>query len=67
MNPVVAAEIAKMNVERTVRTWDNWRIAKAVESTSDRGYFYNIRVSTRRSRQQKQALSEARTADEVKS
>lgn len=46
MNPVVAAEIAKMNVERTVRTWDNWRIAKAVESTSDRGYFYNIRVRT---------------------
>ncbi|MBL6688415.1 MAG: hypothetical protein ISP92_09300 [Pseudomonadales bacterium] len=46
MNPIVAAEVAKNDVERTVRTWDNWRIAKAAESTSDRGYFYNLWVKT---------------------
>ena len=32
MNPVVAQEVAKMNVERTVRSWDSWRIVRAAES-----------------------------------
>ena len=46
MNPVVAQEVAKMNVDRTVRSWDNWRIVRAAESLTDMGYYYNLWVAT---------------------
>ena len=45
MNPAVQAEVAKMNVDRTVREWDNWRIVRTAETT-ERGYYYNVRVKT---------------------
>ncbi len=45
MNPTVAAEVAKMNVERRVRMWDNWRIVRAAE-VSEKGYYYNVYVKT---------------------
>ena len=45
MNAAVQAEVSKMNVDRTVREWDNWRIVRAAE-TSNRGYYYNVRVKT---------------------
>ena len=45
MNPIVQKAVASMNVERTVRTWDNWRIVRADE-TSEKGYYYNLYVKT---------------------
>ena len=45
MNPTVQKAVASMNVERTVRTWDNWRIVRAAE-TSEKGYYYNLYVRT---------------------
>ena len=44
-NPIVQKAVASMNVERTVRTWDNWRIVRAAE-TSEKGYYYNLYVKT---------------------
>jgi len=46
MNPVVAQEVSKMKVKRTVRSWDNWRIVRAAESITDQGYYYNLWVAT---------------------
>ena len=45
MNPGVAAEVAKMDVDREVRMWDNWRIVRAAE-VSEKGYYYNLHVKT---------------------
>jgi len=45
MNPVSRKAIANMNVEREVRTWDNWRIVRAAETT-EKGYYYNLYVKT---------------------
>ena len=45
MNPGVAAEVAKMDVDREVRMWDNWRIVRAAE-VSEKGYYYNLHVRT---------------------
>ena len=45
MNPTVRKAVANMNVERTVRTWDNWRIVRAAEVT-DTGHYYNLYVKT---------------------
>jgi len=45
MNPTVAAEVAKMDVERRIRMWDNWRIVRAAE-VSEKGYYYNLYVKT---------------------
>ena len=45
MNPAVQAEVAKMDVDRSIREWDNWRIVRAAETT-ERGYYYNVRVKT---------------------
>ena len=45
MNPVLRAEVAKLDVDRTIRTWDNWRIVRPAE-TIERGYYYNMYVET---------------------
>ena len=45
MNPVVRAEVAKLDVERTVRTWDNWRIVRPAAITES-GHYYNMYVET---------------------
>ena len=45
LRPTVQKAVASMNVERTVRTWDNWRIVRAAE-TSEKGYYYNLYVRT---------------------
>ena len=45
MNPVVREAVAKMDVDRQIRMWDNWRIVRAAE-LSERGYYYNLYVET---------------------
>ena len=44
-NPVVRAEVAKLDVDRTIRTWDNWRIVRPAAVTES-GYYYNMYVET---------------------
>ena len=44
-NPTVRKAIANMNVEREVRTWDNWRIVRAAAVT-DKSAHYNLYVKT---------------------
>ena len=38
-------KVAKMDVERRIRMWDNWRIVRATE-VSEKGYYYNVHVKT---------------------
>lgn len=45
MNPTVVREVAKLKVDREIRSWDNWRIVRA-EALSDTGYYYNLYVET---------------------
>ncbi|MDG0979449.1 MAG: hypothetical protein P8O79_06945 [Halieaceae bacterium] len=45
MNPIQRDAVASMNVEREVRTWDNWRIVRAAQ-TADKGYYYNLYIRT---------------------
>ena len=45
MNPVVRGEVAKLDVDRTIRTWDNWRIVRPAETTES-GHYYNMYVET---------------------
>ena len=45
MDPAQRAEVAKIDVDRTIRTWDNWRIVRAAEITES-GHYYNIYVET---------------------
>ncbi len=60
MNPVVRAGVAKLDVERTVRTWDNWRIVRPAAITesgfavgneismADFAIFYIVDILTQR-------------------
>jgi len=43
-NPTIRQEVAKMNVKRTIKEWDTWRILRAAPTNSDGGYFWNIVV-----------------------
>ena len=45
MNAVVRAEVAKLDVKREVRMWDNWRIVRAAE-VSGKAHYYNLHVKT---------------------
>ena len=45
MNPTVQKAVASMDVERKIRSWDNWRIIRAAQ-TSEKGYYYNLYVQT---------------------
>jgi hypothetical protein len=45
MNAEVRAEVAKLDVKREVRMWDNWRIVRAAE-VSEKGHYYNLHVKT---------------------
>ena len=45
MNAAVRAEVAKLDVKREVRMWDNWRIVRAAE-VSEKGHYYNLHVKT---------------------
>lgn len=45
MNPVMRDAVAKMDVEREVRMWDNWRILRPAQSP-EKAHYYNIHVKT---------------------
>ncbi len=46
MNPAVAAEVAKIPVNRTVRDWDTYRVVRQADTLSEKSYAWNIMVKT---------------------
>ena len=47
MNPVTVAEVAKMDVDRTIRYWDNWRMVREGAELWPKSYLWNVVVKTR--------------------
>ena len=45
-NPVTIAEVAKMEVDRTIRYWDNWRMVRQGAEMWSKSYLWNVVVKT---------------------
>ena len=51
-----------MNVQRTIKEWDTWRILRAAPSVSDSGYYWNIIVKAENTKEYLSALDNLSTA-----